>query len=646
MIDKGKNIPMAKPMLWLAIVLLASIGSKAEADIRLWTVGEDLSWESQLLTSAASAFTADGSIELLGFRSQDNIVEQLTWRDAFPDGFIEERSQAHIWDNAALKDTNFPLVDGDSTTSSEARFKRLGVSQKGQAFFLDLGTRIPANRIVFFPRLEGVDEEGRPFSDDFIRSYDLSINAGTSFNQDEVPIYSFLKRVDFTRDPLAETAFPLQFIRFLRLRVNSSNPFELAEVQLFGTGFAPAGRFLSQVIDLGEQANFSRLMWEVEHLRQEDDNAQVVPQSSGRVSVRMRTGLDDSPQVYFKISNLFTREREVVDQSAYNGLTLVEKGPIEDDQTEWSEWSAPFQESGQAIELPSPRRFFQFEVAMESDEILDGIRIRSLSVEHSIPPLAQQTVGEISQLDDPQPFGDVPVVAAGALSTLAYDLVANVAPGDVGFDAIRISTPSRPLFRELSIGNPPVPVEPGQVEEEAGSLTLLFPAQRVDGRVSLRVVFDARVFVQGTFFEARIFDTQSDEPPQRVLPGDANPDVLTNSIRVLTSAGSSRAILPDFEVEPPVFSPNGDGANDRVGVNYTLVQLVRPVDVNVEIFDLAGRRVRTLFAGVNGSGVFSQAWDGRDGAGNMLPAGLYMAKVEVSTERGDFVRMAPVGIVY
>ena len=115
----------------------------------------------------------------------------------------------------------------------------------------------------------------------------------------------------------------------------------------------------------------------------------------------MRTGLDDSPKVYYKISNLFTRQREVVTEAEYNGLTLVEKGPIEDDQREWSEWSTPFFESGQLIQLPSPRRFFQFEVTMESDEILDGIRIKSMSVEHSIPPLAQQAVGEISQLDDP-----------------------------------------------------------------------------------------------------------------------------------------------------------------------------------------------------------------------------------------------------
>ena len=161
---------MRYPKLWFVVILLLSIGSKARADIRLWTIGEEVSWESQRLISTAADFASNGAIELLGFRSLDNIAEQLSWKDSFPEGFIEERSQAHIWDNAALRDTNGPLIDGNPETSSEDRFKRFGVSQEGQAFFLDLGTRIPTNRIVFFPRLEGVDEEGRHvLADDVVR---------------------------------------------------------------------------------------------------------------------------------------------------------------------------------------------------------------------------------------------------------------------------------------------------------------------------------------------------------------------------------------------------------------------------------------------------------------------------------------------
>ena len=79
-------------------------------------------------------------------------------------------------------------------------------------------------------------------------------------------------------------------------------------------------------------------------------------------------------------------------EDEYKSLDAVEKGPNENDQSNWSEWSAPFTVSGNKINLPSPRRFFQFEVSIESEEVLDGLRLKSLTVDHSIPPLAQQVI--------------------------------------------------------------------------------------------------------------------------------------------------------------------------------------------------------------------------------------------------------------
>ena len=89
------------------------------------------------------------------------------------------------------------------------------------------------------------------------------------------------------------------------------------------------------------------------------------------------------------------------------------RGPIYDDQINWSLWSAPFTESGQPIQLPSPRQYFQFEIQIKRNAILDGLRLNSFSVEHTIPPVAQLLVAEISQLDDPRPVGDVPTTCTG-----------------------------------------------------------------------------------------------------------------------------------------------------------------------------------------------------------------------------------------
>ena len=112
----------------------------------------------------------------------------------------------------------------------------------------------------------------------------------------------------------------------------------------------------------------------------------------------------------------------------------------------------------------------------------------------------------------------------------------------MGFDAIEIFTPAKPQFVELLVGNPPVSALPDSVIEGPESLTLFFPSQRrtTESQRDLRIVFATQVFVQATFFNAQVFDTQSDEAPQKILPGDAHPSVLTNNLRVLTTAASAR----------------------------------------------------------------------------------------------------------
>ena len=65
----------------------------------------------------------------------------------------------------------------------------------------------------------------------------------------------------------------------------------------------------------------------------------------------------------------------------------------------------------------------------------------------------------------------------------------------------------------------------------------------------------------------------------------------------------------------PVFTPNGDGINDQVELNYSLLQLVKPVGVEVGIYDLAGRRVRTVLDAESASGAYAVAWDGATTSG-------------------------------
>jgi hypothetical protein len=71
-------------------------------------------------------------------------------------------------------------------------------------------------------------------------------------------------------------------------------------------------------------------------------------------------------------------------------------------------------------------------------------------------------------------------------------------------------------------------------------------------------------------------------------------------------------------------TPNPFGA--RTSIGFTLERTGR---VKLGVFDLAGRRVRTLAVGEHAAGRHDVAWDGRDDAGRAVRAGSYRVRLEL-----------------
>jgi hypothetical protein len=613
----------------------------------VWRIGlGGEAWAAHAGIAAGVDLTNPAILMPGAFAATDNVTRVIQWLAVPAENFVAE-GKGHIWDNAAATgaDSNatVTLVDGDSTTSTGDRFKTFGVSQSGRIFFMDLGASFPANRIVFYPR-----PAQREY---YVRSFEIAINNGRDYGKDGTPIYQIVRQVELNRDWRTEVEFPTQLLRFVRLRVLSSNPFELAEMEVHGEGFVPRGRYESKLIQLPVAGNLGTLAFRVTKVRRQEDGRLVPePSAAARVSLQMKNGLDDTPLGYFKIVDLETGREEETTPDEYAGLQETLRGTIREDRVNWSPWTEAL-EAGLSgvysypLELPGPRPYFQFRLLFEGTTS-DAMQVDSLAITYS-SPMAVGAVAEVALLGDPNPAVGLVAVPAGVDTTLTYDVRVDLGnPSRAGFDGVRIFTLSRPRFVRLEMGRPLMQVEPDSVRADTDGLRVYFPSHRISrGRDErLRITFAASMLLYTTLFEGQLLDTGG-RLPQAIQEGDANEEVGTNTLRVLFVSGVEK-VLNAFAVMPSVITPNGDGRNDQGAFSYVIVHLVQPAATRMEVYDLSGSLVRDLFAGALSAGRYEQPWDGTDQEGELVAPGTYLALVSVDAEEGEQIEVRLVHVAY
>ena len=88
-----------------------------------------------------------------------------------------------------------------------------------------------------------------------------------------------------------------------------------------------------------------------------------------------------------------------------------------------------------------------------------------------------------------------------------------------------------------------------------------------------------------------------------------------------------------FRFSPPLISPDGDGMDDELAIEYSL-PADEPLSARAEVYDLRGLLVRRLLngdlLGTNGTIV----WDGKDHHGNTLPEGQYVLLLILYNQQG------------
>ena len=407
---------------------------------------------------------------------------------------------------------------------------------------------------------------------------------------------------------------------------------EIAEFEIYGSGFAPAAGYVSNVIDLGGASSLGELTW----------SGSVKQDAS--LSLSARSGNDEDPNTYFR--NTFRGdERSRYDESgreltrsSYRELEGGTAGGVSHDKENWEFWSPPLDFSAGLSDVwgSQPRQFVQFKVDFKSAGEAGG-RLDFLQFAVTQPPVASAIVAEIT-----------PVTARiGEPTRFTYLLRPDLLRGDLGFDTIEIQTRIPPASVDaVRIGGVELGPDGFSVSPHDGKrFSVRIPRVGLQQTGELiEVDFGSEVFQVATVFAGRVYDSEKPhEVRQRVRPGDADP--LVDSDRLTVSAKTRDAAnIRALNLSP--FSPNGDGINDLLTIDYDLVNLLGTVPTSVEIFDLGGNRVAEVRTDSGESGRFSVFWDGRDGAGELSPPGIYLLRLRVAADREREVAIAAFSLAY
>ena len=116
---------------------------------------------------------------------------------------------------------------------------------------------------------------------------------------------------------------------------------------------------------------------------------------------------------------------------------------------------------------------------------------------------------------------------------------------------------------------------------------------------------------------------------QEVEAGDAT--VLTESRELTLGVPVGDQILGDFTVNPNPFTPNGDGINDELSIDFSVFQVSQNRQTRVRIYELSGRLIWANTIQVRG-GSQQLRWDGTDATGQVVPPGLYICQIDLGAD--------------
>ena len=427
---------------------------------------------------------------------------------------------------------------------------------------------------------------------------------------------------------------PARFVRLAYPFASSEsgregNKARVREVQIYGQGYHPEVALESGLIPLQGAKSLVSIEWE----------ADAPPGTV--VQIQTRTG-NEVAEAY----RYYDSGGVEVSAGKYEKLGFFKKGRIDTLQvagSDWSNWSAPYVRSGDPIASPSPRQYLLLRARLATTDPRSAARLHSIRLNFN-PPVAKQLQGEL----------DIGVFARlGAPQEVSLFVKPTFGPQDLGFDEILVRSPPD---MSLEFGALRLGTSAQWASEQAEDMAVQVVETRSDslwlrldrlveqgGQVDLlEVRFTTALFSPGVVLQAALGNSSLANSWQQVDPADVTELAQSEGLQILASVQDDK-VLGDLGIQPEVVTPNGDGINDALTIDFTVRRLSGARPVKVRIYDLGGRLVRRLDAHKPlVAGKYELDWAAQDEQGQVVPPGVYILRIDVDADSDRGVRQTGV----
>lgn len=523
-------------------------------------------------------------------------IEVWTLGDNLNLGLVERGATATLTTRRGETNLATTASDGDMTTGLTANL----FIQDENVFYQDLGTRFWVEDIHFL-----VDGGG-------LEQFHLELSDG-SLAPDGSVLWSQLgtqsDRVDFR----AFHTEPRQ-VRFVRGTFRGSWQMSFLEVMLYGEGYVAEAVLTSKLIDLGERKGLVSIEWDGD-----------TPEGT-TLELSTRTGNTLEEVLVYHDS-----DGRVVSEDRYRRrLPDIKKGEIistYEPGEGFSPWSSPYKRAGAEIRSPRNRRFLQLRAWMLADTTSrDG------------PPASLSAIRvQLADLYTDRLVSEVwptRVTTVGEPEARSFFVKPFFSDADQAFDEMRVAATAAAQLELVEVRIDDEVLAAGDLETTTSisgdTLQLQLPRPVRSGDELVEVVLRSTIYGSTTAFEAAVRISGATNW-QIAEVGDATDAVDSESTFVIAVA--DQAILTGFEVQPPVFTPNGDGINDALTIGFGVNRLLGSKVVTVAIHDLSGRQVRRFRETLlDARGAHEIEWDGTDAGGRRVSPGVYVVRVVVDAQ--------------